>query len=306
MRPTDRRVVRIWLFLFVLVLGSAVPRAQDILLADSTSVSRVDSVSPSISPFDPIPGWHARKVVATAFSGGFLAGSLVSSYYDWWKGAGQRFHFVREGFLRDYSLGIDKVGHAYTSYYYYWAFKNVMEWGGYERETAFWWAAGASAFFAVSIEVGDGFSPFGFSFEDLGFNLGGLGYGILQTEVPWFRNIGFKWSYVPSEGYRWPPKFTSHYDAHIYWLTFDMHNLLPVAAGEYWPEFLQLGVGYSVGKGLSEREIVLGLDWNLEAIRTDSRELAWLIKQLNLFHFPAPGVKIFVHRPPEWRLFLLN
>ncbi len=272
-------------------------------LSTSTAIAQDSTL---YSPFTPLPGWHARKVIATTVGGGFLVGSLVSSYYDWWKGTGEPFHFVSEGTFDDYSLGIDKIGHAYTSYCYYWTFKNVLEWGGYEHETAFWWAAGASAFFAISIEIGDGFSPYGFSFEDLAFNLGGLGYGILQTKVPWFRNIGFKWSYVPSEGYTWPPNFTDHYDAHIYWLTFNMHNLLPGAVGEVWPEFVGLAAGYSVGSGVTVREYTLGLDWNLEAIHTENRELAWLIRQLNLFHFPAPGVKFAPGRPPEWRLFLLN
>jgi hypothetical protein len=258
------------------------------------------------SPFTPLPGWHTRKVIATTAAGGLIVGSLISSYYDWWHNNGQEFHFTSEGTLRDYSLGIDKVGHAYTSYFYFHSIANMLEWGGFTPETAFWWGVGASAFFAVSIEIGDGFSEWGFSWEDLAFNMAGLGYGVLQKKVPWFQNLGFKWSYCPSEGYTWPPHFTDHYDAHIYWLTFNMHNLLPSTVGEKWPEFVQLAVGYSVGENMTVREIAVGLDWNLEAIHTSNRDLAWLIKQLNLFHFPAPGVKIYFHRPPEWKLFLLN
>lgn len=150
-------------------------------LSTSTAIAQDSTL---YSPFTPLPGWHARKVIATTVGGGFLVGSLVSSYYDWWKGTGEPFHFVSEGTFEDYSLGIDKIGHAYTSYCYYWTFKNVLEWGGYEHETAFWWAAGASAFFAISIEIGDGFSPYGFSFEDLAFNLEGSATAYCRQRFP--------------------------------------------------------------------------------------------------------------------------
>jgi len=257
-------------------------------------------------PFVQTDEWNARKIISTGIVGGVLAGSLVSSYYDWWKDSAEPFHFVSEGSFNDYSLGIDKVGHAYTSYFYFHTFRNTMLWGGYSPSAAFWWAAGTSAFFAVSIEIGDGFSPYGFSFEDLAFNMAGLGYGMLQVEIPFLQNIDFKWSYVPSEGYTWPPHFTDHYDAHLYWLTFDMHNLLPSGVGKNWPAWLQLGLAYGVGEQQTVREFVVGLDYNLEVICTDNRELSWLLRQLNLFHFPAPGVKFSPGRPPEWRVFLLN
>ncbi len=63
----------------------------------------------------------------------------------------------------------------------------------------------------------------------------GLGYGMLQTEVPFLQNFNLKWSYVPADGYRLPPRFTDHYDAHTYWLTINVHNLLPKVRGAIGP-----------------------------------------------------------------------
>jgi hypothetical protein len=247
-----------------------------------------------------------RKVVATTAVGGLLVGSLVSSYFDWWKDSGRPFHVVREGVFHDYSLGIDKIGHAYTSYFYFHSFRHIMLWGGYSRSAAFWWAAGTTAFFALSIEIGDGVSPYGFSFEDLGFNMLGLGFGMLQAEFPALRNVQFKWSYVPQDGYRWPPRFTDHYDGHTYWLAFNLHRMLPEGVGEYWPEFLQLAVGYGVGDKQTRREIVVGLDFNLGCLRTESPELRLLQREVDLIHLPGPGVKFSPGKQPEYRLFLLN
>ncbi|MEW6512236.1 MAG: hypothetical protein AB1428_14900, partial [Bacteroidota bacterium] len=81
--------------------------------------------------FRQTDGWTLKKGAATVAVGGVLAGSLVSSYFDWWQGAREPFHFVQEGFLHDYSLGIDKIGHAYTSYFYFHTFRDVQLWGGY-------------------------------------------------------------------------------------------------------------------------------------------------------------------------------
>jgi hypothetical protein len=251
-------------------------------------------------------GWSTRKVLATGLVGGMLVGSLVSSYFDWWKGSGEPFHFVDDGLFDNYSLGIDKVGHAYTSYFYFHTFRNMMMWGGYDSTTASWWAAGTSAFFALSIEIGDGLSPYGFSMYDLAFNFWGLGYGIAQANIPILRNFNLKWSYVPADGYRWPPHFTDHYDAHTYWLTVNVHNLLPQSVRGYWPECIQLAVGYGVDDHQSRREAVIGLDFNLGAFHAVNRDLKLLQDTGNLIHLPAPGVKFTEGKVPRWYLVHWN
>jgi hypothetical protein len=250
--------------------------------------------------------WNARKIMATVGMGGVLLGSMISSYYEWWKGEGEPFHFVDDGAFHNYSLGVDKIGHAYTSYFYFHAFRNLLLWGGFDRSTALWWAAGTSGFFALSIEIGDGFSSYGFSFPDLCFNMVGLGWGVLQTEVPFLQNFNFKWSYVPSDGYRFPPRFTSRYDAHTYWLTFNIHNLLPASLSEYWPSLLQLAVGYGVTDGLTKRKLAIGLDWNLKSFDVTNDDLRLLLRTADMIHLPAPAVRFVEGEPPEFKLFYTN
>ncbi len=251
-------------------------------------------------------GWSARKVIATGAVGSLLVGSLISSYFDWWKGSSEPFHFVDDGLFNNYSLGIDKIGHAYTSYFYFHTFRNIMLWGGYDARSAFWWAAGGTIFFAVSIEIGDGLSPYGFSGYDLAFNMAGLGFAMAQTEFPFLRNFTFKWSYVPADGYRWPPHFTDHYDAHTYWLAVNVHNLLPEGWRGYWPECVQFAVGYGVDDHQTKREAVLGIDINLDAFHVANRDVGLLQETMSLIHLPSPAVKFTEEKQPRWYVLHWN
>jgi hypothetical protein len=255
--------------------------------------------------FTTLEGMPPRKVIATGLTAGILAGSLIDSYYAWWKDANQPFTFHAEGWFKS-RLGIDKAGHLFTSYFYFRTFRNLLLWGGYEPRTAYWWAAGLSAFFAVSVEVGDGISEYAFDYQDLVFNAAGLGYGMLQADIPALQNFNLKWSYVPAEGYRFPPRFTEHYDAHTYWIVANVNNLLPSSLEPFWPDFLQVGVGYSVADNVRRSEVVVGLDYHLEILQPASPDLRLIIRTLDTFHYPAPAVKFSEQRAPEYRLFHLN
>lgn len=272
-----------------------------------STYAQVGDTLVSTGGFEQTEGFAGRKIIATTMVGGLLAGSLVDSYFAWWKGAEKPFTFYTESWFGEPWLGIDKVGHLYTSYFYFHTFQNILLWGGYEPSTAYWWAFGATAFFALSVEVGDGISPYGFDYQDLVYNFAGLGYGMLQTKVPYLNNFNFKWSYVPSNGYRWPPRFTQHYDAHTYWLTVNVHNLLPEDIKEYWPSFIHLALGYGVGDNVTRREGVIGLDFNLADIfQPRNKELLLMQKTLNMFHLPAPAIKFSEGKKPEYLLFQLN
>ena len=254
------------------------------------------------------PELTGRKVVATGAIGVMLATSLIWSYDTWWRDAGRDFHFRTENWLNGFGLGIDKIGHFYTSYFYFNTFRNIMLWGGYEPSTANWWAIGSTAFFAVAIEVGDGVTPeYGFDYQDIVFNFAGIGYGFLQTKVPFLRNFNFKWTYVPDAGYTFPVRFTDIYDAHTYWLTFNINNLLPSSLEPYWPDFLQLAVGFGVDDQVTKREAVFGFDINIEEIfKTHNEDWLLVEKTLNMFHAPAPAVKFTEKKVPRYFLFQKN
>jgi len=254
------------------------------------------------------PEFNGRKIASTVAIGGLLTTSLIWSYDTWWRDAGREFNFKTENWLNNYAHGLDKIGHLYTSYFYFNLFRNIMLWGGFRRSTADWWAAGAASFFALAIEVGDGVTPqYGFDYQDIVFNLTGVAYGWIQTQIPLLQHFNLKWSYVPNDGYKLPVRFTDDYDAHTYWLTCNIDKLLPASVEPYWPDFLQIALGVSVDDRLTKRELAIGLDLNIEALFPTENE-DWLLfeKTVNKFHFPAPAIKFTEQKSPRYYLLHRN
>ncbi len=301
---------RAGLALLLLIMGRC--NAQD-----STSVLKSipsDSMSSVAEPvrvndgFLTKPEFTGKKIVATGILGAWMVTSLVWSYDAWWKGTSAPFHLKSENWLNSSTLGIDKIGHFYTSYFYYNLFRNIMLWGGYDRTTAEWWAVGGAAFFALSVEIGDGFATtYGFDYQDVTFNLLGVGYGWLQHRVPMLNNFNFKWSFVPGTGYRFPVRFTDDYDAHTYWLTCDINKLLPASIEPYWPDFIQIAVGYGVDNLVTKREFIVGLDLNLlELFSPKQADLLLVIRTVDMLHLPAPAIKFTEQKVPRYYLFHRN
>ena len=191
---------------------------------------------------------------------------------------------------------------------FYHALKNLFIWGDFSPNTATWLSGSLTFGLAVLIEVGDGFSRYEFGIEDLTFNTIGLSYGILQDKVPFFQNINLKWSYIPTDKFTFPPKFSEHYDGHIYWMTFNIHNIFKKSIGNFWPEIIQPAVGYSVGNKSTKKEFIIGLDFNLLSLfNTNDENLNLLGNIINLFHIPpAPGIKFSPSNKPEYKFFILN
>lgn len=280
-----------------------------ILVAISNSLSRplIDSVGSK----EANTIFSKRNIAIVGVSGVFIS-TMIDSYFMWWKDNTHHFAFYHppagRGWLNDPgSKGIDKVGHFYTSYFFFRLQKNILEWGGVSKISSFWISSGMTLGLALLIEVGDGFSDYAFDYQDLVFNIGGLSYGILQDNVSFFKNFNFKWSFVPTDKFNFPPRFTEHYDSHIYWLSIDMHNLLKDTFVKFWPPFICPAVGFSVGNHASRREYIVGLDFNFNSLFNPSNENSVLIRNIvELFHVPAPGIKYSEKFKPEYKLFLLN
>lgn len=257
--------------------------------------------------------WLTRKnIVIGAIAYQQVTGALVE-YAWWWQDSLRSFHIEKDHFWNNYSLGIDKIGHLYISYLAFTAINEAMRWAEFTPRQRLLTATLVPVFWAFSIEFGDAISPYGFSWQDLTANLAGVGYGLLQEKVPYFQNFTFKFSFWPTDVYwqkfpkRWAP--TSDYNAHAYWLSMNVHRILPEAAGRFWPELINLAVGLSIDKydmqGM-HRELLLGIDINLRALRTTTPGLTALKNVLNLVHLPSPGVKITKEHTPSYQLLLKN
>ena len=273
---------------------------------------QIVSAQDSLSRLDEKPStFLSRKGITIVTLSGVYATTLIASYSLWWRDGNRSFSFYNppngEAWLDDpFSRGIDKVGHFYTSYFFYRLSKNLLEWGGYSERNSKEVAASLSFGLGLIIEIGDGFSKYGFDYQDLTFNTMGLCYAYLQDVFPVLQNFNFKWSYIPSYNFHFLPNLTATYYAHIYWLTADIHNLLGDSEINIWPEFLNAGIGFSISNNY-RREFVVGFDFNLNKIFSPkNKDWDLLINTANMLHFPSPGIKYSKRKKPEYRLFMLN
>lgn len=241
--------------------------------------------------------------------GGLIAQQAASLYLEykwWWEDNYHPFVIGNDGGFNNYSLGIDKVGHFYTSYMYSNLLYELMKWGDFEENTCLWVSTSLPFVWALSIEIGDGFSSYEFSSRDLMANSLGIAYGLAQRKIAYLQNFKFKFSYFPGQYYReqnykgW--SLTADYDGHIYWMSTDVHGILPEKAKGFWPKYLNLSVGYGVTNYSEsyyyggptyelQREFFIGLDYNLGAIGVKNKTSKTLLNMVDYYHFPAPGVK---------------
>jgi len=256
-----------------------------------------------------------------------VAYSLSSFYVEyqwWWKGNYRPFQYGNDGFMNNYSLGVDKAGHFFTSYFYFQALYEFMEWGGFDEQTKLLTSIAIPSFYALSIELNDGFTAYSFSGYDLTANLAGIGYGVLQRQFPVLQNFKFKWSYYPSGAITVKVKnkfpIASDYDGHIYWLSIDIHSALPNGMKNYWPKFLNLAVGYGaknvshlnagfgeVNKtGPSARKFAVSLDYNLGSFDIENDFLYTVRNIVDYFHFPAPGIRMIDNQTTDFKRLLVN
>jgi hypothetical protein len=247
----------------------------------------------------------SRKTLSVAGVSALYTGTIVDSYVTWWKDSRNNFSFMEgEWFDRDGDNGIDKLGHFFTSYAFYKIQRDLFLWGDFSPGEAQLLSGSLTFLMALIIEVGDGFSRYGFDYKDFVFNVGGLTYAVLQEEFPFLNNINFKWSYFPSDGFSFPPKFSNHYDGHIYWMTFNLFNM--VSGKSEYTGYIQPAVGFSISSDLKP-EYIFGLDINLLPLfKSNNNLVSYLGTLVNLFHLPSPGSKYSENNNPEYRMFLLR
>ncbi len=129
-----------------------------------------------------------------------------SSAWDWGKG-GVHMGFGNEDWFdkNSYSGGADKVGHM-TSLYLE---TRLGTWlalqAGHDIKTARLIGLYTGAFVGIALEVGDGFSKFRFSTEDLFMDYMGVFFAWMLDRYPALDEfVGIRWEWWPSHEYRNP------------------------------------------------------------------------------------------------------
>lgn len=219
------------------------------------------------------------------------------------------FHF-HEGprDIREYKQ-IDKVGHLVESYYISRLSSKIYRWGGFSAPTSIWLGSLTGFIWMMQIEITDGFyKAWGFSYYDLIGNILGSSFAALQQFHPdRFKAFRFKVSYYPSPPYKRgeyssvSKSWLDDYEGFNFWLAMNMYDVLPAHWKNAYPAWLRpwgISVGYGV-QGIAndvfngQREIILGLDFDLNKIPTGQNKLLKFWKdEFNYIRLPLPAVRL--------------
>lgn len=221
----------------------------------------------------------------------------------WWSGQRGKFHVQNDW---DYAMSADKVGHIFDGAFIQGLYQGAFEWSGFKPKAAMWLGAAFSIAYMTDIEIEDGFATdWGFSPGDEGSNILGAFYPILQQTWEPLQEFNLKWSYYPSEDLRKGTKngaFLDDYNGQTMWLSIGVHNFLPKSFQKYWPEFINIAIGYGVKnyKDYTNRYanyyLAFDFDWR-KIIPGKSKFMLWLKNVLNHFRFlPAPGIRFNKHK----------
>lgn len=220
----------------------------------------------------------------------------------WWQGNRAPFHFQED---LQYGRSVDKLGHFYGGTVMAFILRKSYRWAGFSDEASLYWGSAGSLLFQTYVEIEDGFSTWGFDRVDFASDVAGAVWPIAQFHSPFLRNFDFKFSYHPSPELDNPGgsgfKGQKHilfddYEGQTIWLSMKMHNLLPEGINTYWPEFLNLAVGYGARDVLSSKPysvFFLAFDLDMTKVIPDNTPFLKLLGEaLNFIKVPMPAVQI--------------
>ncbi len=185
----------------------------------------------------------SRRQKSLLLNGGGV-GLIVLYGFTAWDYGEHDFHFKNEGwFGRDTKDGgMDKLGHFWASYALTHLLAETYESWGYAEEKSLLYGTGSTLLLQTAMEVADGFSGFGFSWEDFLANLLGTAVGYHWKRHPALQEkIDFRLEYMPSfDGSDFDP-FTN-YKAHKYLMAVKADGF--PALRRPGLEYLELHLGY--------------------------------------------------------------
>ncbi len=239
------------------------------------------------------------RPLPTAVVGGLLTGGAVAlhatMFNAWWNDEQREFSFKDDW---NSTLKIDKIGHFFGGYFSSYLVSEGLMVAGVSRDAAVVWGAATGLLFQTWVEVEDGFAEnWGFSWTDMLSNSLGAGFFVVHHYVPETQYFTPKWQFVPPEWVDAPRVSTTwidQYNSVTAWLSVDVHHFLPAAAQGYWPEWLNLALGYGIHQTEDElsRRYMVALDYNLIKLLPDGGGfLNWLRQTANYFKLPSPTIE---------------
>jgi len=262
----------------------------------------------ALSPVHPCERVYAQDTsdvnpVRLAIVSGVTLGTVIPVHIyqqnAWWQGPRAPFRFQNDWV---YALNVDKLGHMYAGYVLARTFKYMLSWSGFSEHTSTFYGSVLGLSYQTYVEVEDGFHRiYGFSPGDAFFNMIGATIPLAQWTFPVLRNFALKYSYWPSEQYKSElnagqgKTFLDDYEGTTIYLAVDPHFMMGKSLSDAVPAWL--GLAFGVGArhldeaGGGQRQFTIALDYNFSKIETQSDFLRAVFTLLDLFHFPAPGIR---------------
>jgi hypothetical protein len=220
-------------------------------------------------------------------------------------------------------LGVDKVGHGFTSYYIGTIGYHSLKWSGVSDKKAIWYGGTWGFACLTMVEVLDGFSSeYGFSWADMGANALGTGLFIGQQLAWGEQRILPKFSFHTTEFAKYRPEvlgstfgeqLLKDYNGQTYWLSFNIKSFMKNKDRRF-PGWLSVSAGYGGtgmigGKGNPAvddegnpyptfdrySQFYLSLDVDLHRIKTKSRLVNGILTAVALIKVPLPTLEFNKH-----------
>jgi hypothetical protein len=247
-----------------------------------------------------------RAVVAGTFVG---ANALLFRYFKraWWSGERADHFFFRADWDQQFR-DQDKLGHLFGGYHLARSGDALLRSTCMSRGKALIWSASYAALFQLQIEIWDGlYEKYGFSYADLLANTVGTALFVAQRLRPELKVIKPTISYSRSAAMRNRRNIPGEvrpsldYSGQTYWLSADVHSMLPAEARRFWPSLLRVSAGHSITDWIdpqtgatmrARRRILLSID--LEAERLPGNAPLWrtIKRQIGFIHLPSPVLQL--------------
>jgi len=178
--------------------------------ASSDSDSGTETAAPAE---EEKPGGEAQTAPAVArpplfggwttvvFLGGSFVATPIAGYLQWWKRSeSEPWHFANERWFQadTYAGGADKASHFYYGTLGEEALTAAYQKLGHPPDQARLLAFLNTALAAVVVEVGDGFTSYGFSWEDATIGTAGAAVSALVGAHDLRDTIGFRFGFLPT------------------------------------------------------------------------------------------------------------
>lgn len=267
-----------------------------------------------MTPRTPLPRFMTGLMAAIAFiasptSADTLSDEDIANRIYWTNAAGVTFvtlwginkwdygkydfHSKSEGWFEEdtYSGGADKLGHAYFSYVLTHGFAHLFNHWGMPHERAVNYGVASSLGLMTYMELGDGFSRYGFSYEDFIINGAGalLGY-VTYRDKTLGEKIDFR---VEDRTSLKEADVFNEYDKMKYLLAFKLNGFQTFRSSQL--KYLELHLGYYTRKRNDSEEFnrtaYAGIGINLAEIFRQHRTTKPIAGIFNYLQMP----KTYLH-----------